>query len=118
MYQLVDNVIFQFSMEDVLEHLIQALSNNRGSVQYWCAQMAWRYPHEELLPHMEKLLYSEDFDIKCATLSSLHFIKHPKTQDIVTRYIENETQDIVARYIEKETDVELIDLAKELFPGI
>lgn len=103
-YQLVESVILKFSLEDVLEHLVQALSNKRGSVQYWCAQIAGNFPNEELLPYMEKLLYEGDFDIKCATLNSLYFFKFASTKDIV------------ARYVEKETDVEIINLSKELFP--
>ena len=104
-YQLVEVVIFQFSIEDVLTHLKQALSNKSGSVQYWCAQIAGSFPSEALLPYLEALLYERDFDIKCATLNSLYFFEFPKTKDII------------ARYIEKETNIELINIAKDLFPN-
>ena len=90
-YQLVEDTISQFALEDVLEHLIEAMSNEKGSVQYWAAQIAYYFPCEKLLPYLERMLYMENTscdyialsDIKTSSLISLDYIKLPESEDII-----------------------------------
>ena len=119
LYQLVDEVLCQYEMDDVLEHLISALSNEKGSVQMWAANLATDYPSVSLLPHMERLLnietpselkdndkYIQIADIKVSILSSLTFFEFP------------EVNSMIKKYSEKESDLKMLKIASELFQNI
>lgn len=105
-YQLVDSVILQFSIEDVLDDLIDGLKSEYFGVRYWCAMISANYPCLELVYSLEKLLYEnnlspeDEFDLKSAALISLSMFEFP------------ETIKVLKSYINKESDEELLSEAK------
>jgi len=102
-YQLVEEVFYDFSIEDMKEHLINALSNKKGSIQYWCSRIASHFPCVEFIAHLEKLLYEGNFDIKCAVLDSLSLFDF------------HEARNAVSNFLKIEKDINIINHANELF---
>lgn len=101
-YQLIEDVITQFSEEEVINILSDALSSDFYSVRYWNVQIAGNFPSVELLTDLEKILCEKDFDIKYLTLSTL----------AVFNFLE--TKNVINRFIERESDIELLQYAKEI----
>jgi len=92
-YQLVDDVILQFSKEDVIADLIKALKSEHYSVRYWCAMISANYPCLELVSALKTLLYEEDAEIKTASLTSLSMCEFPETGEVLKEYIQHESDE-------------------------
>ncbi len=101
-YQLVEDVITQFSPEEVVPHLEIALHNPEYSVRYWCAQIASVFPSDKLLPKLQLILEFDDFDLKYAALTALE------------QFEKYQSKPIIEGFLQKESDEELIDLAKNI----
>ena len=92
-YQLVEDVIRQFPGEEVVPHLLVALSSAHRSVRYWTAQIAACFPAPELVPELEKLLDEDDFDLRYATVTALEQIDDRRVSSILQRTLERETNE-------------------------
>jgi hypothetical protein len=101
-YQLVEDVILQFSMEDIIPYMKEALKSNIYSIRYWNVQIAANYPSFELLPMLTDLLKEDDFDIKYNTLTAL-------------RQFDNKVYiPILEEYLKIEKEKELIDVTMDI----
>lgn len=101
-YQLVEDVILQFSAEDVVPYLTKALSSKEYSIRYWNVQIAAKYPLIDLLPSLCEILTEDDFDIKYNALIA------------IGQFELTLIKPIIEAYLERECDDELRELAKEI----
>ena len=112
-YQLIDSVIRKFSMDEVVGHLIKALTNKQGSIQYWCIQITVDFPHASLIPILESLLYVNETnycdatDIKSAVITTLEAFTFKEPDKSL------EIRNIFLKFIDRETDLDLIEKTKE-----
>ena len=100
-YQLVENVILQFSKEDVLPHLLKALNSKYISVRYWNAQISSNYPCLELIMPLKALLYDENIDVRSAALTGLLMCKFPETVAILEKYLQYEKDEYFIKEIQE-----------------
>ena len=101
-YQLVEDVILKFSMEDVVPYLIKALDSKEYSIRYWNVQIAANYPIPELLPLLNKILNEKDFDIKYNALTA------------IGQFALILTKPILEEYLQREDNEELREIAKDI----
>ena len=96
-YQLVENVILQFSKEDVLPHLLKALKSKHAGVKYWNAQISSNYPCLELIMPLKDLLYDENIDVRSSALIGLEACKFPETVVILEKYLQYEKDEYLLK---------------------
>lgn len=101
-YQLVEDVICQFSTEEVIPHLKDALNSKQYSILYWNAHIASSFPSNELLQQLQNLLLEKDFDLKFATLTALG------------QFDKSLSEPIVRSFLKMEQEQELIDIANDI----
>ncbi|CVK17238.1 hypothetical protein Ga0061079_1293 [Apibacter mensalis] len=89
-YQLVEDVILQFSSEDVVPYLKIALDSKEYSVRYWNVQIAANYLSSELLPLLNKILREDDFDIKYNALTAIGQYNIVLSKPILEQYLHEE----------------------------
>lgn len=63
-YQLVEDVLRLFSVEQILPHLRASLLSEYPGVRYWSAQIASGYPHPSLVPALFKRLSDPNPDTR------------------------------------------------------
>jgi HEAT repeat protein len=98
-YQLVEDVIKQFSADEVVPHLIAALQNGSSSVRYWCAQIAANFPQTELIDPLRDLLLNGDEDGRTAAVTALEFIRDDRVDSILQQALKRELSDYVREFI-------------------
>ncbi|MDR2905913.1 MAG: hypothetical protein LBU73_08165 [Helicobacteraceae bacterium] len=99
-YQLVEDVILQFSMNEVIPYIKEAIKSNIYSVRYWNVQIAINYPSIEILPTLKDILNENDFDIKYNAIVAIGQFDKEIYKPILEDYLEKETEEeliIVAR---------------------
>jgi HEAT repeat protein len=89
-YQLVEDVILQFSSEDVVPYLKIALDSKEYSVRYWNVQIAANYLSSELLPLLNKILREDDFNIKYNALTAIGQYNIVLSKSILEQYLHEE----------------------------
>jgi HEAT repeat protein len=104
-YQLIEDVILQFSMDDVVPYIKECLNSNIYSIRYWNVQIAANYASIELLPILKNMLKENDFDIKYSTLTALG------------QFDKKIICNIMKEYLDIEKDKELLDLAENILPS-
>lgn len=97
-YQLVEDVILNFSEEDVVPHIIKALDSKEYSIRFWNVQIAANYPIPELLPSFKKLLNEKDFDIKYNTLTAIDQYSLILIKPILEEYLQREDDEELKEY--------------------
>lgn len=101
-YQLVEDVILQFSSDEVVPHLKETLDSKEYSIRYWSVQISANYPSTELLPLLNKILDEDDFDIKYNALTA------------IGQYGLELSKSLLTDYLQKESDEELREIAKSI----
>jgi HEAT repeat protein len=74
-YQLVEDVLTRFPSQEVIPHLLTALSNSSRSVRYWVAEIAASFPDEQLVRPLSVFLTEGDEDLIAASVIALGQIK-------------------------------------------
>lgn len=97
-YQLVEDVILNFSEEDVVPHIIKALDSKEYSIRFWNVQIAANYTNPELLPSFKKLLNENDFDIKYNTLTAIEQYSLILIKPILEEYLQGEDDEELKEY--------------------
>jgi len=82
-YLKVEEVIVQHSKETVLPHLLQAFSNRKGSVRYWCAQIARRFPDPSLLDPLRALILSGNVSERAAAILAVESFNTPEAAELL-----------------------------------
>ncbi|MCM3270652.1 HEAT repeat domain-containing protein [Paenibacillus elgii] len=100
-YQLIEEVLMKFSVEQVLPHLITALKSEHTGVRYWCSHIAASFPNPSLLAPLTNLLRDPDPDIRCAAVTALSQIEDDRIIGVLTGFLE------------KQEDPDVIDLIQE-----
>ncbi len=77
-YQRVEEVVAKHAKEAVLPYLAQALTNQKGSVRYWCAQIARRFPDSSLLIPLRDLVLNGRAEERAAALLAIEAINTPE----------------------------------------
>lgn len=91
-YQLVEDVIYRFPADEVVPHLAQSLRSPYKSVRYWSAQIATRFPSENLIDALSNLLIENDYDMKYVAITALEQIGGERVRKILNdcKYKEND----------------------------
>src|SRR5262245_42239008 len=76
-YQLFDELLSKYDMEDVVREVRKALSSKHRSVRYWNAQMSADFADERLTQPLADLLRADDFDMRYAAITALEQIGSP-----------------------------------------
>jgi hypothetical protein len=100
-YQLIGNVIRKFSSQEVVPHLISALSSKSPSVRYWSAQIAARFPEKELIEPLVKLLDDEDFGIRYMAVVALEQIGGESVQVALKNALDKEDDEDMVELLEE-----------------
>ncbi len=102
-YVLVDRVIRQFSAEEVIPHLIEALHSEHPSVREWCADIAIDFKSPELIDPLRELLQNpnEKQDTRCYAASDLGLIDDERATAVL--------EDALAKETDPEVWVEIND---------
>jgi hypothetical protein len=96
-YQLVEDVICQFSKEEVLPFLISALQSQHAGVKYWCAQIAGSFPNVKLIEPLRCLLQDSSSDIRTMSVYALGAVNNVESLRILNNHMEVEmNEDVVA----------------------
>jgi hypothetical protein len=102
MYQLVDEVMWQFTPDQVLPYLKESLRSVSLSIRYWSAEIAVLFPSSEILEPLKELLFGADLDCRFAAAMALEYMPDERTDDVLLK----------AR--EQEQDTELRQLLTEI----
>ncbi|MFB6367894.1 HEAT repeat domain-containing protein [Paenibacillus elgii] len=100
-YQLIEDVLMKYSVEQVVPHLISALHSEHIGVRYWCSHIAASFPTPSLIPPLVHLLSDPDPDIRCAAITALSQIEDVRIIGILVGVLE------------KEEDPDVLDLIQE-----
>lgn len=73
-YQMVDEVLWQFSEDEVVPHLLQALASPLVGVRYWNTQIAMDFPSPRLIPTLTHLVDDPDRGVRCFAIFALSLI--------------------------------------------
>jgi hypothetical protein len=87
-YQLVEDVICQFSKEEVLSSLISALQSQHSGVKYWCTQIAGSFPDVKLIDPLRNLLQDGSSDIRVMSVYALSAINNEQSLGILKKHME------------------------------
>jgi len=100
-YQLVEDVIIQFSKEDVIPCLIKALVSSHMGVRYWCSQIAGSFPDKRLIKPLRSLLMdnSNSADIKIMVVYALSRIEDEESQKILNDQLMVENTESIIRVL-------------------
>ena len=101
-YQLVGDVIRQFAPDDVLPHLVQALTSESSFLHYWNAQIATHFPSGALIAPLAGLLSDAEPDIRYAAITALEQIG---SREVIA---------ILESHKAKEADPEIRELIEEV----
>ena len=81
MYQLIEDVIAQFSKEEVLPHLRSAIESPHDAVRFWSIQMAPTFIDESLVgPLLLNLEHPSPF-VRSAAADALSFVNEQFVRD-------------------------------------
>lgn len=98
-YQLVEDVIFKFNHDKVVNCLLEALKSKYNGVKYWCAQICAQFPDEKLIDPLEELLKDSNQDIRMSAITSLSQIKEDKVITILKNQLNVEQNDEVKDFL-------------------
>lgn len=70
-YQLVEDAIRQFSLDEVEEHLVRALCSPHTGVRYWVAQVAESFTSDAIAEALMARLDDENADVRIAAATAL-----------------------------------------------
>jgi len=89
-YQIVEDIFSNFSKDEVVPHLIQALRNEQGDVQFWSAQIAANFPDPALIDPLYRLLQTEDPDLRWAAVMALEEIGGERVEQMLANAYDDE----------------------------
>ncbi len=112
-YQLVDNVFEKFEPNEVIPHLIGALSSKHKSVRYWTSQICLHFPDERLIEPVIEALKHNDEDTRYFCYNILGFILEATDYNYATQI-----EPVIDKGLGEETYQELIELLTELKENI
>ncbi len=100
-YQLIEDVLMKYSIEQVVPHLITALHSEHIGVRYWCAHIAASFPTPSLITPLSNLLSDPDPDIRCAAVTALSQIEDDRIIGLFKGVLEKETDSDVLEHIQE-----------------
>lgn len=101
-YQLIEDVLLEFSPKQVIPHLIEGLKSELYGIKYWSSQIASSFPDVKLIEPLAKLLTDESADIRSAVIIALSEIDDKRVLGI----IKNAQK--------QEKDAEVLELIQEI----
>lgn len=102
-YERVGQVIRNFSADQVVPHLIEALSSGNRYVRDWCAQLSIDFPVPELLAPL-KLLLREDSDIRFNAVTALEQYHSQEAKAILREHLPREHEHEIRELIQTVLD--------------
>jgi len=98
-YQLVEDAFLAFSIDQMREPLIAAITSPHESVRYWACQIAANFPASELIGPLSERLHDLHSDICVAAATALSTIDDPtvvnRIRDLRTRLEDPSDQEVV-----------------------
>jgi len=91
-YQLIEDVILQFSNEEVIPHLVKSLLSDHQGVRYWSAQIASSFPDKRLIEPLSSMLNEQDSDLRWAAYMALGEIRDKAIFSILKSALKNEKE--------------------------
>jgi HEAT repeats len=91
-YPLIEDTLVAHDARDVIPHLICALRSGSRAVRYWSAQIASRFPDDQLVAPLEDVLRSGDFDLRYAAVTALDSNPSPAARATLRSWLEHETE--------------------------
>ena len=98
-YVLIEDVIQRFAAEEVVPHLVKALSSKFKSVRYWNAQIALNFPAPKLVAPLSQLLKAGDFDMRYACITALGQIKDERIKEVLREAFAREKEEEICELI-------------------
>lgn len=103
-YQLVEDVIVNFSKKEVLPHLQQSLKSDKKGIKYWNAQIASSFPDKSLIGPLKKILNEDDSDLKFASITALASINAETVLDILEEAFNKEKDEDILEFLQEVLD--------------
>lgn len=100
-YQMIEDVIKQFSAEDVLPHLRDALRSPHNGVRYWSLQMVSDFADDSLVPLVIENLTFDDENVRTAAADALSYIGNDDAINALETAIESEEDEDVREAMEE-----------------
>ncbi|PEC48164.1 HEAT repeat domain-containing protein [Bacillus sp. AFS096315] len=91
-YQLIEDVIVQFSNKEVVPHLLKSLQSDYKGVRYWSAQIAASFPDNQLIKPLSLLINEKDSDIRSVAYTALGEIQDKLVLSILKSALRNEKE--------------------------
>ncbi|WP_129692171.1 HEAT repeat domain-containing protein [Gottfriedia acidiceleris] len=91
-YQLIEDVIVQFSNEEVVPHLLKSLQSDHKGVRYWSAQIALSFPDNQLIKPLSLLINEKESDIRYVAYTALGEIQDKLVLSILKSALRNEKE--------------------------
>ena len=91
-YQLVEDVLRQFSLDTVVSHLKKGLTHGQQSIRYWNADIAANFPTADLIEPLAQLLTEDDEDIRSAAAIALGQIRDARAEGLLRSALANESK--------------------------
>jgi hypothetical protein len=89
-YQLVEDVMWKFSKDEVLPHLIKALQSPSNDIKYWSIQIASGFPDDLLIPILFQILEGADYDLRSMAIIAITQIKSKEVRNKLSFLLNNE----------------------------
>lgn len=103
-YQIVEDTVRAHEVRDVLPHLVTALANPAGSVQYWAAQIAEYYPSTQLVAPLSALLSHRSSDVRSAAAAALEGIDDPRVRVVLQDALQRESEPDIIEQLRSALD--------------
>lgn len=100
-YQLIEDVIIQFSPQEVIPFLNPLLNSKHRGIRYWCAQIACSFPDPVLIESLSKLLNDKDTDCRIMAAIALGRIDSHETIEILQKALLDEKDEDAREAIEE-----------------
>jgi HEAT repeat protein len=103
-YQLVEDVMSQFSVEQMVPHLVDTLRCGPPSTRYWVAQIAANFPHPALIEPLRNLLFEGNEDEQSAAVTALEMIQVPRVDELFQKALKHERSEFIRELIADAID--------------
>ena len=97
----MEDVIVQFSDEEVVPYLVAALSSPMRSIRYWTSQIATNFPNPALIDPLAELLKTDlDEGVRFFAATALETIDDARVYPIFKEAVVQEPSDSVRALLE------------------
>lgn len=100
-YSSAEDVLSQFSAEEVLPHLREAMRSPHPGVRYWSTSFVSSFPDESLIPLAIENLRDDDVDVRVQAAYALGLIGSDEAIPALEASLETEEREVVRDAIEE-----------------